>query len=362
MIPSIFISSTIGDLRYLRDALRDAVLDLAYQPIMSEHGEVGYLSPTTAAESCYRSIRQCQMAVVIVGRRYGNPSEEGGISVTHKEFRTAREHGIPLIGFVEAQVLAYRDVFKANSNPIMWKNFQHMDHPELSFSLIDEITSAESYNGLIPFANVAEAKQALKLQIADFVGQSLSQVISPMRAEIKDVLAEIKTLRHELAGQRKFDPDFLAALRFILDDRHAQGYRYLLEHTVGPLDKAIPMLIASKTFEEFVAMVGYQLVVSADIDVLKDGKADPKMMGAMAFHVPWGEGPNNMAKAEFMVCSDRRLVMNKPAKGHFDWVQEELRMQTGTEQSGGEVRLTATRSTASKSLIFRKKGNDNGRR
>ncbi|MFA6931785.1 MAG: hypothetical protein WCT05_15795 [Lentisphaeria bacterium] len=36
-----------------------------------------------------------------------------------------------------------------------------------------------------------------------------------------------------------------------------------------------------------------------------------------------------MAKAEFMICSDRKLVMNEPAKSHFDSVHEELKMQTG---------------------------------
>lgn len=335
MIPNIFISSTVGDLRYLRDALREAVLDLAYHPIMSEHGEVGYLNPITAAESCYRSIQQCQMAVLIIGRRYGDPTEDGGISVTHREFRTAREHGIPLIGFVEAQVLAYRDVFKANPDPKTWKKFQHMDHPELTFTLVDEITSSETYNGLIPFTTVKEAKQALKLQIADFVGQSLTQIISPMRTEIKDVLAEIKTLRHELADQRKLDPDFLTTLRFILDDRRAQGYRYLIENTVGPIDKAIPILIKSKTFDEFMKKSGYAITVSNKVDIIKDNEPNPKMTGAMTFGTPSPGEPKGVARAEFLILSDQAVIMNVAAKGHFDWVYQELKKQIGTEQGHG---------------------------
>ena len=42
MIPNVFISSTIEDLHYLREGLRDAVNDLAYRPVMSDYGEVGY--------------------------------------------------------------------------------------------------------------------------------------------------------------------------------------------------------------------------------------------------------------------------------------------------------------------------------
>jgi len=111
MIPNVFISSTIEDLHYLREGLRDAVNELAYRPVMSDYGEVGYLHPETAAESCYRSVKECQIAVIIIGCRYGNPSAEGGVSVTHKEFRTARDEGIPLIALVEKEVMSFKKVF-----------------------------------------------------------------------------------------------------------------------------------------------------------------------------------------------------------------------------------------------------------
>ena len=325
MIPNIFISSTVGDLRYLRDALRDAVMDLAYHPIMSEHAEVGYLNPITAAESCYRSIQQCQMAVLIVGRRYGDPSEEGGISVTHKEFRTARDHGIPLIGFVEAQVLAYKDVFKANPDPTTWKNFTHMDHPELTFALVDEITSSETYNGLIPFTNVAEAKKALKLQIADFVGQSLTQIISPMRTEIKDVLSEIKTLRHEMQGIRKPDQRFLQAIRFMVDDANTD-YRHFIENTFGPLDSAIPLLIESSSFDDYLKKAGTTIKVIAskgDIKELTKAAQDGEFF-EYASSRPYGAmliDPQTTQRefATYACLRGNKCVLNENAKQEFDW-------------------------------------------
>jgi hypothetical protein len=42
-------------------------VDLAYTPNMSDYGEIGYINATTAAESCYRSVRQCQLAILIIG-------------------------------------------------------------------------------------------------------------------------------------------------------------------------------------------------------------------------------------------------------------------------------------------------------
>jgi hypothetical protein len=63
MIPNIFISSTIGDLSYLRDSIRDLIFEIGYAPIMSEYGDIGY-SPTSSAEdSCYLTMKNCQLAV-----------------------------------------------------------------------------------------------------------------------------------------------------------------------------------------------------------------------------------------------------------------------------------------------------------
>jgi hypothetical protein len=49
------------------------------------------------------------IAVVIIGKRYGDPTPTG-FGVTHNEFRTARENGIPTIGFVENEVLSFKRV------------------------------------------------------------------------------------------------------------------------------------------------------------------------------------------------------------------------------------------------------------
>jgi len=333
MIPNVFISSTIDDLRYLRDALRDAVLDLAYHPVMSEYGEVGYLYPVTAAESCYQSIHQCQMVIIIIGRRYGDLSANGGISVTHKEFRTARDSNIPLIAFVEASVLNYKEVYKTNPDPKTWQQFPQMDHPEMTFSLIDEITNANSYNGLIPFANISDAKQALKSQIANFVGESLSQVINPMRTEIKDVLAEIKTLRHELTGEKSFDPNFMTALRFVIADEKNTGYRYLIEHTIGPLEKAIPMLIDTPSFEMLMKKIDYKIVVKDKLEGLGVGKQRTGMIGAMSFGVPAKNEPNGFGTANFIILEDQILELNHYAKRHFDWLHQQLKLKIGVKKS-----------------------------
>ena len=107
MIPNVFVSSTVRDLHYLREAIRETILELAYNPVMSDFGEVGYLNPVTAAASCYQTVEKCQLFILIIGQRYGSLGDDG-VSVTHREFKTAMEHAIPMITFIEPQVLAYK--------------------------------------------------------------------------------------------------------------------------------------------------------------------------------------------------------------------------------------------------------------
>lgn len=165
MIPNIFISSTIKDLHYLRDSLRDTITELAYNPVMSEHSGVGYLNPVTAAESCYMSIRQCQMVVLIIGSRYGWKDDDG-LSVTHREFKAAREASIPIITLVESRVLNYKEVYDSSRDSDVWDKFELMDDSKSIFEFLKEISELTSFNAIVPFITPTDAKNILKLQLA----------------------------------------------------------------------------------------------------------------------------------------------------------------------------------------------------
>lgn len=264
MIPNIFVSSTVSDLHYRREALRETIQDLAYAPIMSDFGEVGYLHPATAAASCYRSVEQCQMVIVIVGRRYGSIGDDG-VSVTHREFRTAQERRIPIISFVEPQVLTYKEVYDSSPENAMWDAFPHMDHPRRTFSLVDEIKASPAYNAIIPFHDVTDAKRKLKLQIADFVGSNLQESIQPYRYDLRELLVELKTLRSQLAGTGRTrtksnaeNRKTLTTLRFLLDERHAD-YRKFVEGLRGDIDAALPEVIRAKTLDDLLSGLKYTI-------------------------------------------------------------------------------------------------------
>lgn len=113
MIPNVFVSSTIADLQHLRDAIRETILELGYNPIMSDYGDIGYLPTESVEDSCYVTMPECQLAVLIIGKRYGSKSEND-LSITHNEFRKAREHVIPIISIIDQEVLSFKRVYDAN--------------------------------------------------------------------------------------------------------------------------------------------------------------------------------------------------------------------------------------------------------
>ena len=265
MIPNVFISSTISDLHYLRDGLREAIEELAYNPVMSDYAEIGYINPNSAAESCYRSIKDCQLVILIIGKRYGEPKGDG-ISVTHREVLTAIKEGLPLITFVEPQIINYKEVHDAEPSSGTWDTFRTMDHPRKTFKLLDDVAGAPAYNGIIPITSVADAKKKLKLQIANFVGSRLAAEAPPMKRDMQEILAQVTAIRTQLGesgGGTEKANKHLIAMRFLLEEKNS-GYRKILEALFGDLDPAIEQVLQSTTFEQLITASGHTLVPVPD--------------------------------------------------------------------------------------------------
>lgn len=293
MIPSVFVSSTIADLHYLRDSIRSAVVDLAYTPVMSEHGEIGYIAPSTAAESCYRTVKQCQLMVLIIGRRYGAKDSEG-FSVTHREFLNAQSAGIPTITFVEADVLTFKRVYDADPAAELWTRFDGMDDPKSIFGLIDSVKNSAIYNGLIPISSAADAQTLLKRQIAHFVGDRITEVVRPLKSELHDVLVDIKGLREELkaSGASVASPAIqknTRALRYLLADNVA-SLRKFLEILFGDIDLAIPVIFDCENLSEIVAKAGGTLEINEDPDFIKKSFSNKEVSRRHKYASQSGEG------------------------------------------------------------------------
>lgn len=317
----MFVSSTIEDLHDLRDGIRETLDDLGYVPIMSEYGGIGYIPTTTAERSCYYSLVDCQLAVIIVGKRYGSLSENGK-SVTQNEFETALERGIPVISLIDQEVLSFKKVYDtspADNNPT---SFPGMDNPAQTFSFIQEIMNAPVNNGISAYANVSDAKLHLKRQLAHLFGNMLKSTFDPLRATVKDAFSEIKTLRYELSGAKQPDQKFLKAIRFMVEDR-CSAYRNLIEHSIGSLETAVPILLDSNNFDEFLHKSGWWLEVKRPDQIYSFPTEGSK---TMTFNLPLEQQRQKEVTTGYLIIGkDKKIRMTEKEKEHFDWLHQELR-------------------------------------
>lgn len=90
---TVFISSTYEDLKEERKAVQDVILRGGDFPVQMEYfpaadeDQLEFIKPL---------IEQCDYYILVIGGRYGTPTEDG-VSYTEKEFRHAVEKGLKII-------------------------------------------------------------------------------------------------------------------------------------------------------------------------------------------------------------------------------------------------------------------------
>src|SRR5215475_10791003 len=98
----VYVSSTVADLKDERQAVMDWLVAADHQPVHSYRP-----NSETVRESCLDDIDGCDLYVLILGHRYGFQPDEGNpkkLSITHLEFRRARQSGIPRIALLRTSV------------------------------------------------------------------------------------------------------------------------------------------------------------------------------------------------------------------------------------------------------------------
>src|SRR5690348_14636908 len=93
----VFISSVS---RGLEDTRQQVIQDLRAGQFSVLHMEVFGARDDLPLDTCLKELRNADVAVVIIGPRYGSLTPAGDVSYTHEEFREARRRGIPVLAFV----------------------------------------------------------------------------------------------------------------------------------------------------------------------------------------------------------------------------------------------------------------------
>ena len=162
--PRIFVSSTFYDLKHVREIIRKFILDQGYEPVLSEFSDVFYNPSDTVQNSCLKEVSNCDLFVLIVGKRYGSPFPGDSLSITHKEYLEAQNVGIPIYSFVDIDVLHDYEFYLKNNRSTAFQ-FRVVQEKEV-FDLIDEVQRASKDNSLIPYSSIDDILQHLKKQWA----------------------------------------------------------------------------------------------------------------------------------------------------------------------------------------------------
>ncbi len=202
MKPRIFVSSTFYDLRSIREDISLFIKQFGFDPILSENGDIGYVPWEALDSSCYAAMKECDVAILVIGSRYGSrktveTEEQFGkyISVTREEFRTAVECGIPVYAFVYKEVLIEYGVYKNNINNSQAKQIKYRATEDINiFRFIDEVYKLTSIT-VTAFDKTQEIKDFLQIQWAALFKKYVNGLRDDRRiSSIENAMSDMKDL------------------------------------------------------------------------------------------------------------------------------------------------------------------------
>lgn len=204
MKPRIFISSTFYDLKYIREDLANFVRSYGYEPVLFEDGDIGYTPGKTIDTSCYESMRNSDMVILIIGGEYGSPASgetkdefKEYISVTRNEFRAAVDSGIPIFVMIDKNVIVEYGVYEVNYDDIEKEN-RPMTFPTTKninvFRFIKEIKGIVTLP-IQEFEKSSDIKGFISKQWADMFKNYLGSLRKePENKKIETSVKEMETL------------------------------------------------------------------------------------------------------------------------------------------------------------------------
>ena len=132
-------------------------------------------------------------------------------------------------------------------------------------------------------------------------------------------------MQGQLAGERSGEAlQFLKAIRFLLDDKN-QNYRGLIESFYETLDLAIPTLIASRTFDDFIKKRTGRLPVIGELPY-PPPERDEQPYTSMTWSLIDGLGMKEDDHLIYAVMKpDSHLVINKRGHEYLQGLDQELR-------------------------------------
>ena len=171
--PRVFISSTFYDLKQVRADLERFILEVGYEPVQHERGQVPYGSQEKLESYCYKEINPVDVVVNIVGGRFGSVSFEEANSISQMELKTALKLNKQSYIFVDASVMAEYRMYLSNKDV---KGIRYVAaDDERIFRFIEEMQALPRNNQIIEFRQAEEISIHLREQWAGLFQRFLQE-------------------------------------------------------------------------------------------------------------------------------------------------------------------------------------------
>jgi hypothetical protein len=249
MKPRVFVSSTIKGNEHDREAIRNLIEQLGYEPVMSEYEGFGCSPDESAIQACYSAAKSCDIGILVIAKRYGFIDKNNGKSITHNEYLTMCAHRIPCVLAIDSKVQNFYELFKENNGQIDSLKIPEVKDPKLLFEFIEEIYGKERNNFVSDFRNARELCDAIRTRLAYHFRSLLENHKNTGLS--KDSLVS------------KDNITFLKASNKLREEGSRQ-YQGFLERITGNHDAGTMAVVRSKTFEELANEFGYKITVEPD--------------------------------------------------------------------------------------------------
>lgn len=199
--PRVFVSSTYYDLKYVRERIEHLINAYCLEPILFEKDSV-YFHPNASLDvSCYSEVENCHMMMLIVGGRYGSlatsiEAYEAQVSITRKEYETARKKGIPVMIFIDQNVYTEYKTYQVNgqSLPKGFK-FAYVD----DVKVFEFISALEGSGAIKTFHKIDDIEHYFSYQISGMLLAYLQQLQNDkVVADMKTAVDEIKIVSQSM--------------------------------------------------------------------------------------------------------------------------------------------------------------------
>ena len=190
-LPKVFLSSTIYDLRDLRDAVQTALRKEGYTVLASEDGSIPVDSSKHSYDVCLQAAKTCDCLVAVIDGRFGGTMPDGKTSITQAEVETALADGKQVYVFVRQGVWDAKEIYTAHAKAGHSFVKTKIVDDERVFQVIEVIRKRATGNWIFQFNKPSDLIATVLFQIQSF---QASNKAASLPLKLKDA-AGFETVR-----------------------------------------------------------------------------------------------------------------------------------------------------------------------